>query len=80
LKRKRDETEEDDATMLPCMFIDGCGCGIDPDKPGVCWMYPFASYIEFESNATVVIAALFQFTGDCPGFYVDASIESMCLY
>ena len=50
---------------------------LHPDKPSVCWMYPFASYIEIDSKSTLSVHAKFQFTGDCPGFYVDKSMDSM---
>jgi Fe-S-cluster containining protein len=84
LKREIDETEEQDGTLIPCRFLNDKGCSIHPDKPGVCWMYPFASYVQFKNYdniagkpASISIHATFQFTGDCPGFYLDNSIDSM---
>jgi uncharacterized protein len=78
LKRKSDEREEDDGTPLRCRFLDDQGyCGIHPDKPGVCWLYPFASWLEADVNGQPVAHATFQFTGDCPGFYLDKSINGM---
>ena len=77
LKRKEDETEEESGSMIHCRFLDENGCGIHPDKPGVCWMYPFSSYMQHDSKGRLVIHALFQFTGDCPGFYIDKSLDSM---
>jgi uncharacterized protein len=77
LKRKKDESEDEDGTLIPCRFLDSSGCGIHPDKPGVCWMYPFSSYLELESNGRLIIHASFQLTGDCPGFYLANSLESI---
>jgi hypothetical protein len=78
LKRKSDEREEEDGMPLRCRFLDGQGyCGIHPDKPGVCWLYPFASWLEAGAGGQPVVHATFQFTGDCPGFYLDKSIENM---
>lgn len=78
LKRKSDEREEEDGTPLRCRFLDDQGyCTIHPDKPGVCWLYPFASWLEANARGQPVVHATFQFTGDCPGFYLDTSIESM---
>ena len=78
LKRKKDEKPEEDGTPLRCRFLDGEGyCGIHPDKPGVCWLYPFASWIEADARGQPAVHATFQFTGDCPGFYLDGSIDSM---
>ncbi len=78
LKRKNDEKPEEDGTPLRCRFLDVEGnCGIHPDKPGVCWLYPFASWIEADAKGQPAVHATFQFTGDCPGFYLDKSIESM---
>jgi Fe-S-cluster containining protein len=78
LKRKKDEREEEDGTPLRCRFLDDKGyCGIHPDKPGVCWLYPFASWLEADSRGQPVVHATFQFTGDCPGFYLDRSIDGM---
>lgn len=78
LKRKSDEREEEDGTPLRCRFLDDQGyCTIHPDKPGVCWLYPFASWLEADARGQPVVHATFQFTGDCPGFYLDKSIDSM---
>jgi hypothetical protein len=78
LKRKKEEREEDDGTPLRCRFLDEQGyCGIHPDKPGVCWLYPFTSWLESDSKGQPVVHATFQFTGDCPGFYLDKSADSM---
>lgn len=78
LKRRTDEQADQDGTPLKCRFLDETGtCKIHPDKPGVCWLYPFASWLEADANGRSVPHATFQFTGDCPGFYLDNSIESM---
>jgi uncharacterized protein len=78
LKRKEDEKEEDDRTPISCRLLDEKGyCGIHPDKPGVCWLYPFASWLEADSRGRAVVHATFQLTGDCPGFYVSPSVEDM---
>jgi Fe-S-cluster containining protein len=78
LKRKADEREQEDGTPLPCRFLDGKGsCTLHPDKPGVCWLYPFASWTESDSRGRPKVHASFQLTGDCPGFYLDNSVESM---
>jgi uncharacterized protein len=78
LKRKKDEREEEDGTPLRCRFLDEQGyCSIHPDKPGVCWLYPFASWLESDARGQPVVHATFQFTGDCPGFYLDKSVDSM---
>ena len=78
LKRKKDEKPEEDGTPLRCRFLDGEGyCGLHPEKPGVCWLYPFASWVEADSRGQPVVHATFQFTGDCPGFYLDDSIDKM---
>jgi Fe-S-cluster containining protein len=78
LKRKKDEKPEEDGTPLRCRFLDDKGyCSIHPDKPGVCWLYPFASWLESDPRGQPVVHATFQFTGDCPGFYLEGSIDSM---
>jgi Fe-S-cluster containining protein len=78
LKRKPDELLEDDGKPITCRFLDDEGsCKIHPDKPGVCWLYPFASWLEADSRGQPVVHATFQFTGDCPGYYLDSSIDSM---
>jgi uncharacterized protein len=74
LKRKGDEIEEDDGKPLPCRFLNDHGsCTLHPEKPGVCWLYPFFSWSQFENNRMVVHAS-FQLTGDCPGFYLSSDI------
>jgi Fe-S-cluster containining protein len=78
LKRKKDEKPEEDGTPLRCRFLDDKGyCSIHPDKPGVCWLYPFASWLEADARGQPVVHATFQFTGDCPGFYLEGSINNM---
>lgn len=78
LKRRVDEQADQDGKPLKCRFLNDDGaCGIHPDKPGVCWLYPFASWIEADAQGKPVVHATFQFTGDCPGFYLDESIDSM---
>jgi Fe-S-cluster containining protein len=78
LKRQPAERPDQDGQPLKCRFLDGDGaCGIHPDKPGVCWLYPFASWLEADSRGQPQVHATFQFTGDCPGFYLDRSIEAM---
>ena len=77
LKRKEDETEADDGSHISCRFLDKEGaCGIHPDRPGVCYLYPFSTWAQNEKGHARVHAT-FQFTGDCPGFYLDASLDSM---
>ena len=78
LKRKTDEQPSDDGRPISCRFLDGTGsCTIHPDKPGVCWLYPFASWLEVDSRGQPVVHASFQFTGDCPGYYLDKSLDSI---
>jgi len=78
LKRKTDEQEDQDGKPLKCRFLDSKGaCAIHPDKPGVCWLYPFASWLESDAAGRPVAHAAFQFTGDCPGFYLEKSIDTM---
>jgi Fe-S-cluster containining protein len=80
LKRQRDEQADQDGKPLKCRFLDDKvgACKIHPDKPGVCWLYPFASWLEAnQPGKPPIVHATFQFTGDCPGFYLDKSIESM---
>ena len=78
LKRKKDERDEEDGTALRCRFLDDKGyCGMHPDKPGVCWLYPFASWLESDAYGKPVVHATFQFTGDCPGFYLDKSLDTV---
>ena len=77
LKRKKDETETDDGTHISCRFLDKKGyCGLHPNRPGVCYLYPFSSWLENEKGRARVHAS-FQFTGDCPGFYLSNSIDEM---
>ncbi|MFQ5572956.1 MAG: YkgJ family cysteine cluster protein [Nitrosopumilaceae archaeon] len=77
LKRKKDETEADDGTHVSCRFLDEAGgCSIHPTRPGVCYLYPFSTWLENEKgNARV--HATYQFTGDCPGFYLAENIDPM---
>ncbi len=78
LKRRVDERSEQDGTPLRCRFLDDKGyCGIHPDKPGVCWLYPFASWLESDARGQPAVHATFQFTGDCPGFYLAESLDSI---
>ena len=77
LKRKEDETQEDDGTHITCRFLDSEGaCGIHPDRPGVCYLYPFSTWLQSDKG-NAKVHATFQFTGDCPGFYLDDTIDSM---
>lgn len=77
LKRKDDETEEEDGTRIPCRFLDGSGsCSLHPARPGVCYLYPFTTWLENEGGRARVHAT-FQFTGDCPGFYLGDGISEM---
>jgi len=77
LKRKADETEADDGTHISCRFLDDKGgCSIHPARPGVCYLYPFSTWLQNEQGRARVHAT-FQFTGDCPGFYLAESTEKM---
>lgn len=77
LKRKENETINEDGTHIPCRFLDDKGyCGLHPVRPGVCYLYPFSSWLENEKGLARVHAT-FQFTGDCPGFYVSKSLDPM---
>ncbi len=77
LKRKKDETEADDGTRIPCRFLDDeGGCSMHPDRPGVCYLYPFSTWLENEQGTARVHAA-YQFTGDCPGFYLAEDLDPM---
>ncbi len=79
LKRKVDESEKDNGVPLSCRFLNDSGyCTIHPDKPGVCWLYPFFSWSEYEKNR-VSIHASFQLTGDCPGFYLSKNVDEAML-
>jgi len=83
LKRNKDEIEDiDEGKQIPCRFLSDKGCTINLDKPGVCQVYPFASYIEYDTtvnngNEKPIIHALYQLTGDCPGFYLGESVDNM---
>ena len=77
LKRKSDETEDDDGTRISCRFLDdGGACGLHPGRPGVCHLYPFSTWLENEGGRSKVHAA-YQFTGDCPGFYLAPDTSPM---
>ena len=77
LKRKTDETPQDDGTHISCRFLDEKGgCSMHPDRPGVCYLYPFSTWLENERGMARVHAT-FQFTGDCPGFYLSENLEEM---
>lgn len=79
LKRKSNETQAEDGTHIRCRFLDQKGyCGLHPSRPGVCYLYPFSSWLENEKGRARVHAS-FQFTGDCPGFYFAKSIDEMKL-
>lgn len=77
LKRKTDETEQDDGTHISCRFLDNNGgCSMHPDRPGVCYLYPFSTWLENEKGLARVHAT-YQFTGDCPGFYLSEDLHLM---
>ena len=77
LKRRTDETTADDGTHISCRFLDKeGGCSIHPARPGVCYLYPFSTWLVSEQGRARVHAT-FQFTGDCPGFYLADSITPM---
>jgi len=77
LKRKTNETPLDDGTHISCRFLDEKGdCSMHPDRPGVCYLYPFSTWLENEKGMARVHAT-FQFTGDCPGFYLSENLEEM---
>ena len=77
LKRKKDETEQEDGTHISCRFLDEKGgCSMHPDRPGVCYLYPFSTWLENEKGSARVHAT-YQFTGDCPGFYLADDITQM---
>jgi Fe-S-cluster containining protein len=79
LKRKIDEKDDEDGTILPCRFLNVNGhCKLHPQKPGVCSLYPFATWLETD-NGKPAVHATFQFTGDCPGFYVSKSLDDIRL-
>lgn len=77
LKRRQDETESEDGTHMRCRFLDKEGaCSIHPDRPGVCYLYPFSTWLE-SNQGRARVHSTFQFTGDCPGFYLADSIDPM---
>lgn len=77
LKRKKDETDADDGTHISCRFLDDKGaCSIHPGRPGVCYLYPFSAWLENDKGKARVHST-FQFTGDCPGFYLAESLDPM---
>ena len=77
LKRKNDETTQDDGTHISCRFLDEKGgCSMHPDRPGVCYLYPFSTWLENEKGMARVHAT-YQFTGDCPGFYLADDMQQM---
>jgi Fe-S-cluster containining protein len=77
LKRKIDENESEDGTHIKCRFLnDEGGCSMHPDRPGVCYLYPFSTWLENEKGKPR-IHATYQFTGDCPGFYLSDYTDEM---
>ena len=77
LKRKTTETEQEDGTHISCRFLDEKGeCSMHPDRPGVCYLYPFSTWLENEKG-TARVHATYQFTGDCPGFYLSDDLQLM---
>ncbi len=77
LKRKSDETDEQDGTPLSCRFLDEEGsCKLHPQRPGCCQMYPFTSWTTV-SNGKPQVHATFLFDGRCPGFYLSKSLDDM---
>lgn len=77
LKRKENETESDDGTHISCRFLDDKGgCSMHPDRPRVCYLYPFSTWLQNEKG-TARVHATFQFTGDCPGFYLADTTDNM---
>lgn len=77
LKRKTDEIVHDDGTHISCRFLDqNGGCSMHPDRPGVCYLYPFSTWLENEKGKARVHAT-YQFTGDCPGFYLSSDLQLM---
>ena len=47
-----------------------------PARPGVCYLYPFSTWLVNKSGNAKVHAA-YQITGDCPGFYLADKPEQM---
>ena len=45
-----------------------------PDRPGVCYLYPFSTWLENEKGK-LRVHATYQFTGDCPGFYLADNLD-----
>ncbi|MCY4490976.1 MAG: YkgJ family cysteine cluster protein [Thaumarchaeota archaeon] len=77
LKRKEDETESDDGTHISCRFLDNDGgCSMHPSRPGVCYLYPFSTWLENDAGR-VRVHASYQLTGDCPGFYLAEDLGPM---
>lgn len=77
LKRKDDETDEQDGTPLSCRFLDAEGsCKLHPQRPGCCQMYPFTSWTTV-TNGKPQVHATFLFDGRCPGFYLSESLDAM---
>ncbi len=77
LKRREGETEADDGTHVSCRFLDEKGgCSMHPGRPGVCYLYPFLTWLENEGG-TARVHASYQLTGDCPGFYLADDVRDM---
>ena len=58
LKRKNDENELDNGKPVSCRFLNDHGsCVLHPNKPGVCWLYPFFSWTQSENNQIAVHAS-----------------------
>jgi uncharacterized protein len=77
LKRKKDEIVQEDGTHISCRFLDEKGgCSMHPSRPGVCYLYPFSTWLENEKGVARVHAT-YQFTGDCPGFYLSDDLQLM---
>jgi len=77
LKRRQSENEADNGHPISCRFLNECGaCQLHPNKPGVCWLYPFFSWSQNEKNL-VSVHTSFQLTGDCPGFYLSKNLDDI---
>jgi Fe-S-cluster containining protein len=77
LKRKKSENETDNGHPITCRFLNECGeCQLHPNKPGVCWLYPFFSWSQNDKNL-VSVHSSFQLTGDCPGFYLSTNLDDI---
>ena len=77
LKRDHRETQSQDGTRIPCRFLDDSGsCLLHPTRPGVCYLYPFTTWLESQDGKAKVHAT-YQFTGDCPGFYLADDMSEM---